>query len=147
MLPPAVQRLFDWLRAFWPAPSPASLHERLRSAGGALVGIALTAWLSRLMLPAGLVPWLVAPMGASAVLVFAVPGSPLVQPWSVVGGNTLSALVGVAAAHVIPDTPVAAAVAVAGAIAVMFATRSLHPPGGASALFAVMAAPALAPLG
>jgi CBS domain-containing membrane protein len=147
MVPPVVQRLFDWLRAFWPAPSPASLHERLRSIGGALIGIALTAWLSRLMLPAGLVPWLVAPMGASAVLVFAVPGSPLAQPWSVVGGNTLSALVGVVAAHFIPDTAVAAAVAVSGAIAVMFATRSLHPPGGASALFAVMAAPALAPLG
>lgn len=147
MIPPASQRFAGWLRAFWPAPTPAGLHERLRVVGGALIGIALTAWLSRLMLPAGLVPWLVAPMGASAVLVFGVPGSPLAQPWAVVGGNTLSAVVGVAAAHWIPDVPVAAAVAVAGAIGVMFALRCLHPPGGASALYAVMAAPALAPLG
>lgn len=147
MTPGLAQRLAEALRAFWPAPSPAGLHERLRVVGGALLGIALTAWLSCLMLPAGLVPWLVAPMGASAVLVFGVPGSPLAQPWAVVGGNTLSALVGVAVAQAIADVPVAAAVAVAGAIAVMFALRCLHPPGGASALYAVMAAPALAPLG
>lgn len=139
--------MIDWLRAFWPAPSPAGLHERLRAVGGALLGILVTAWVCRAMLPAGLAPWLVAPMGASAVLVFGVPGSPLAQPWAVVGGNTLSALVGVACAQAIPDTPVAAGVAVALAIGVMFAARCLHPPGGASALYAVMAAPVLAPLG
>jgi CBS domain-containing membrane protein len=83
--------------------------------------------------------WLVAPLGASAVLVFAVPSSPLAQPWSVIGGNTLSALVGIACARWIPDPALAGSIAVAGAIAVMFATRCLHPPGGAMALFAVLA--------
>lgn len=137
----------DWLLAFWPAPSTAGRHERLRVVAGALLGICITAWLCHALLPPGLAPWLVAPMGASAVLVFGVPGSPLAQPWAVVGGNTLSALVGVACARGIPDTAVAAGCAVAGAIAVMFLLRCLHPPGGASALYAVMAAPVLAPLG
>jgi len=136
-----------WLKAFWPAPTSASRHERLRVVGGALLGILGTALLSRACLPTGVAVWLVAPMGASAVLVFGVPASPLAQPWAVVGGNTVSALVGVACAQAMPDTAVAAALAVAGAIAAMFLLRCLHPPGGASALYAVMAAPALAPLG
>ena len=67
-----------------------------------------------------------------AVLLFAAPASPLAQPWSVVGGNTLSTLVGVACVLLIPDPVAAAAVAVALAIAVMFALRCLHPPGGAA---------------
>jgi hypothetical protein len=60
-------------------------------------------------LPALDAAWLVAPLGASAVLVFAVPSSPLAQPWSVIGGNTLSALVGAACAHFIHDPAWAAA--------------------------------------
>jgi len=72
------------------------------------------------------------------VLVFAVPASPLAQPWSVVGGNALSALVGSVCAMFIPDPAWAGAVAVAVAIAVMFRCRCLHPPGGASALLAAL---------
>jgi CBS domain-containing membrane protein len=81
---------------------------------------------------------LVAPLGASAVLVFAVPASPLAQPWSVIGGNTLSALMGVVCVRFIDDPAIGGAVAVAAAIAVMFALRCLHPPGGAAALLAVL---------
>jgi len=65
---------------------------------GATLGIALTAWLSHRFAavdPAS-GPWIVAPMGASAVPVFAVPNGPLAQPWAVAGGNTVSALAGVA---------------------------------------------------
>jgi len=87
----------------------------------------------------GLDPWLVAPIGASAVLVFGVPSSPLAQPWSVVGGNTLSALVGTAIAFMWEgDLAIAAALAVALAIAVMLWGRCLHPPGGACALLVVL---------
>ena len=70
------------------------------------------------------------------MLVFAVPASPLAQPWSIIGGNTLSAMVGLLVAAVIPNPVVAAGIAVALAIAVMSLTRSLHPPGGAAALTA-----------
>lgn len=115
-----------------------NIAERWRSVGGAAIGIAMTALLSRWFVGDASAVWLVAPLGASAVLVFAVPASPLAQPWSVIGGNTLSAVVGIACVNFIPDTAIAAAVAVSVAIGVMFATRCLHPPGGAMALLAVM---------
>lgn len=89
--------------------------------------------------PAG--PWLVAPLGASAVLVFAVPASPMAQPWAVVGGNTVSALVGIAGVHgmhLLGSPELAAGFAVATAITLMLALRCLHPPGGASALMMVL---------
>lgn len=136
---PGLQRLRRWLRAFWPAPVRVDARERLRSAAGAGLGILFAAAISRWAAGLGGWPaWLVAPLGASAVLVFAVPASPLAQPWAVVGGNTLSTLVGVACVLAIPDPVVAAAVAVALAIGLMFALRCLHPPGGAAALFAVL---------
>jgi CBS domain-containing membrane protein len=79
-------------------------------------------------------PWLAPPMAASALLVFALPASPLAQPWPVVGGNCISALVGVAVGRAFGHGAVACAVAVALAIAAMLATRSLHPPGAAAAV-------------
>ena len=114
-------------------------RERVRAFAGAAVGICVAGLVSGWLAQAGnLSPWLVAPIGASAVLVFAVPGSPLAQPWSVVGGNTVSALVGTACVLWIPNPVLSAAVAVGLAIALMFQLRCLHPPGGATALFAVM---------
>jgi CBS domain-containing membrane protein len=85
-------------------------------------------------------PLLVAPMGASAVLLFAVPASPLAQPWSVFGGNVVSALAGTFIALLIPDPTLAAAMAVGLAITAMSLLRCLHPPGGAVALSAVLGA-------
>lgn len=83
--------------------------------------------------------YLIAPLGASAVLIFAAPNSPLAQPWSVVVGNTLAAVIGMTAALLIPQTVLAAAVAVGVAIAVLALLRALHPPAGAIALMAAMA--------
>jgi CBS domain-containing membrane protein len=129
-----------WMREFLPARLPIDTRERLRVVAGAFVGLLATGLLCRLLLPASsALPWLFAPLGASAVLVFAVPSSPLAQPWAAVGGNTLSALVGIACVHTLGNGPGAAAVAVALAIAVMLAARCLHPPGGASALLMVLA--------
>jgi CBS domain-containing membrane protein len=128
-----------WLRAFLPHPLSINSAERWRSVIGACIGILFAAVLSRyLNAMIGAPAWLVAPVGASAVLVFAVPSSPLAQPWAVFGGNTVSALAGVACALWIPDPSIAASVAVATAIAAMFALRCLHPPGGAMALLAVL---------
>ncbi|GBH23147.1 hypothetical protein BvRS1_01960 [Burkholderia vietnamiensis] len=123
-------------------------RERMRSCTGALVGIA-TVGVTMRLLPGvpGLVPLLVAPMGASAVLLFAVPASPLAQPWSIVGGNLVAATVGVACAQWITDPITAAAVAVALAIGGMFALRCVHPPSGAVALTAVLGGPAIHALG
>ncbi|PXA85874.1 HPP family protein [Nostoc sp. 3335mG] len=135
---------FARLPLFVPLLAGASLRDRVLSCLGALIGIGLTAWLSAWALKAGgYLPVLVAPIGASAVLLFAVPSSPLAQPWSIVGGNMISALVGVAAAHAVPDPALAVAVAVAGAILAMSLCRCLHPPGGAAALTAVIGGPAV----
>ncbi|HSW18196.1 MAG TPA: HPP family protein, partial [Ramlibacter sp.] len=133
----------QWMAGFKPGRTRVNSRERLRACVGAGVGILLTAvlarwWISSPML-SGL-PWIAAPLGASAVLLFAMPASPLAQPWSVVGGNVLSSCVGAACAMAIPDPAWAGAVAVPLAIAVMFALRCLHPPGGAAALLAAVSA-------
>lgn len=114
---------------------------------GALAAIAIVAVSSAAALKSVTSIWLVAPIGASAVLVFAVPASPLAQPWPVVGGNMLSALVGVAIAKTIGSTGLAAGLAVGVAIAAMSIARCLHPPGGAAALTAIIGGPAVHALG
>ncbi|SDO81153.1 CBS domain-containing membrane protein [Ralstonia sp. 25mfcol4.1] len=135
-----------WLRTFVPMPIAASWRERLKSCLGALIGLALTEWICRQFL-LGFNPWFIAPMGASAVLLFGVPSSPLAQPWSIIGGNMVAATVGVACAKWIPDPGLAAGVAVAGAIALMFQLRCVHPPSGAVAVTAVFGGPAVQALG
>ena len=124
---------------FRPAAVAVDARERLRIVVGAGLGIALTALLCHAAGVTGALGWIVAPMGASAVLVFGVPASPLAQPWSVVGGNTVSALVGIACARWIGQADAAAAAAVALAIGAMLALRCLHPPGGATALLMALA--------
>lgn len=126
------------MRLFKPLLTGATLPDRALACLGAAIGIAATLALCAAMLPASGLPAIVAPLGASAVLVFAVPSSPLAQPWSVVGGNALSALIGVAAWRWIPNMAVAAGLAVGAAILVMSLLRCLHPPGGAAALTAVI---------
>ncbi|POM18214.1 hypothetical protein CSX04_06516 [Burkholderia cepacia] len=146
--PPSRRTLRQWLHSFIPHPMSLGWRERLRSCTGALVGIA-TVGVTMRVLPGvpGLVPLLVAPMGASAVLLFAVPASPLAQPWSIIGGNLVAATVGVACAQWIADPITAAAVAIACAIGGMFALRCVHPPSGAVALTAVVGGPAIHSLG
>ncbi|MDQ1229453.1 HPP family protein [Sphingomonas sp. SORGH_AS_0879] len=127
------------MHLFQPLLAGATLPGRLIACVGAMIGIALTIIVCRGLPPLGPdLPIIVAPLGASAVLVFAVPASPLAQPWSVVGGNVLSTLVGVAMFQAISSLPLAAGCAVGGAILVMSLARCLHPPGGAAALTAVI---------
>src|SRR5262249_41617041 len=92
-------------------------------------------------------PWLVASMGSSAALVFAVPASPMAQPWPVVGGSSLSALVGFAAGMAFGHGALACGLGVGLAIAVMSATRSLHAAGGAAALTGVIGGSLVNPAG
>lgn len=143
---PLPRQFMAWLRTFVPAPIVAGRHERLKSSVGALLGLFLTEWISRRLL-GGFNPWFIAPMGASAVLLFAVPASPLAQPWSIIGGNLVASSVGVACALLIADTGLAAGLAVALAIALMFPLRCVHPPSGAVAATAVLGGPAVKALG
>lgn len=150
MSAPPLQRsaLRRWLYSFVPAPVTVRRRERVRSAVGAFVGILFTGTMMKLVPGAStLIPLLVAPMGASAVLLFAVPASPLAQPWSIIGGNLVAATVGVTCALLVPDPVLASALAVSIAIAGMFALRCAHPPSGAVALTAVIGGPAVHALG
>jgi CBS domain-containing membrane protein len=86
-------------------------------------------------------------MGSAAVLVFVLPASPMAQPWPVLGGNAFSALVGFAVGSWLGHGAIACGLGVAAAIAVMSMTRTLHPPGGASALAGVIGSGVVAPAG
>lgn len=113
-----------------------------RGAFGALLGITVAAALTALLLGSNeaSLPLLVAPLGASAVLVFAVPASPLAQPWPVIGGDLISAVIGFAIGHLLGIPWLAAAIAVGLAISAMSVCRCLHPPGGACALLYALGA-------
>lgn len=122
--------------------------ERLRAALGSFLGILITAGVTAMALGQGpALPLLMAPIGASAVLLFAVPASPLAQPWSILVGNCIAALIGVTSAILLGPTPLAAALAVSISIGLMLSFKCLHPPSGAVALTAVVGGPAITGLG
>jgi len=127
---------------------PVTLAERAVSALGGFLGILFILLASRSVLgsvEASLL--IVGSMGASAVLLFAVPHGPLSQPWALIGGHSVSAVIGVACARWVPDAAWAAALAVGLAIGAMHVLRCIHPPGGATALTAVIGGPAVHALG
>jgi len=146
------------LHAFIRAPllrgkTPLRPLDALRGGTGAALGLLFAGLLGRFAVGGAILdhgwplPLLAAPIGASAVLVFAVPASPLAQPRAVLGGNIVSALVGVTVAMLVPQTLVAAPLAVGLAIGIMMLLGCLHPPGGAVALICVSGGPKVAEAG
>ncbi|MCJ8240662.1 HPP family protein (plasmid) [Rhizobium sp. SSM4.3] len=122
--------------------------EAVRAGLGAFIGLWLTGFFvlsPGVDLDYGL--YLVAPLGASAVLMFAVPNSPLAQPWSAVVGNTVAALVGVAISLFVPEPILRIALAIALAIVATFTLRAVHPPAGAVAMTVAMSPEAVQHLG
>lgn len=113
--------------------------ERIRSVIGAFIGLMLVLTTAKFLGElSGLDEWLMASMGASALLVFALPQSPMAQPWAVIAGNTLSALVGVAIIHLVHEPLLAMPLAASLSILGMFVLRCLHPPAAAVALIVVL---------
>ncbi|WP_333384589.1 HPP family protein [Microcoleus sp. B4-D4] len=86
-------------------------------------------------------PLLMAPFGATSVLIFGVPDSPLAQPRNVIGGNFLAALISLIILHFLGSSPFAMGIAVSSAIGIMQMTCTLHPPSGAVALVVMMTKP------
>ncbi|MTH35554.1 CBS domain-containing protein [Paracoccus limosus] len=135
-------------RALGPAIGPGSSREALRAGSGAVLGllaVALVMAAAGTDLRLGL--YMIAPFGASAVLLFAAPNSPLAQPWSAVVGNAAGALVGVAACLAVRDPGLRIALAVGLAIVAMIGLRAVHPPAGAVAMTAAMNPEAIRALG
>jgi CBS domain-containing membrane protein len=136
------------LKSLGPAVSRVSAIEAMRAGLGALIGLGLAGLFllsPNVDLELGL--FLVAPFGASAVLLFAVPNSPLAQPWSAIVGNIVAALVGVAVCLLVEDPALRIALAVGLAITATILCRAIHPPAGAVAMTAAMSPDAVAYLG
>ena len=120
------------------SPPRAKAGEIFSAWVGSCLAIARIALLERYATGNSGFPLLIGSFGASAVLAFGAIRSPLAQPRNLVGGHFLSALVGVSCYFLFPGTPwLASCLAVATAIALMHVTKTLHPPGGATALIAV----------
>lgn len=140
----SLQRMYQWLGV-------ELVEVRLLEKGIALLGGGLAVFLltvlTHLALPTEGALTVIASTGASAVLLFAVPHGPLSQPWPVVAGHTVSALIGVACAQRIGYPPLAVACAVGLSIGAMLQLKCVHPPGGATAFTAVMGGSAIHHLG
>jgi CBS domain-containing membrane protein len=138
------------LRALGPAMSRPSWKEALRAAAGAGLGLALCgAILIAVGAWVGSAPslLLIAPLGATAFLLFAGPNSPLAQPWSAVAGNCASAFVAISVLRLGLPIELAAGLSVFGAMATMALLRAMHPPGAAVALATVLSEPLSSSLG
>jgi CBS domain-containing membrane protein len=136
------------LGSFGPAVAKSSPVEALRAGLGAFIGLALAgAFILSPTIDMKLGLYLVAPFGASSVLLFAVPNSPLAQPWSAIVGNVVAALVGVAVCLVVQDPILRIALAVGLAITAIILCRALHPPAGAVAMTVAMSPDAVQELG
>lgn len=140
-------RLDRIVRALGPAMGRPAPREILRAALGAAVGLLACLALAHLLNPVStdITPaaLLFAPLGASAFLIFAVPNSPLSQPWSAIVGNTAAALIALTVIQYVDNSALAAGLAVGGGILTMMALRAIHPPAAAVALLIAMNAPAL----
>lgn len=127
--------------------APVGHAERLVSMFGGCLAILALVWLERDLLGVTGAAMLAGSMGATAVLLFAVPHGALSQPWAVLVGHGVSAVIGVTAAKLFPESMLGAALAVGGSIGAMHYLRAIHPPGGATSLIAVIGGPQVQALG
>ncbi len=124
------------------------VREHFWSFIGAFVGIGIIAYLQSLQLPHLENLFLIGSFGASAVLVYGAIQSPLAQPRNLIGGHVVSAIVGVSVGKLLPDVIwLTAPIAVAASIVFMQITKTLHPPGGATALIAVSSGTKISSMG
>lgn len=139
---------FNKMKGTTKSPPAVGLIEILWSWLGAFLGIAGVAIINDRLLKGTDMILIIGSFGASAVLIYGAIRSPLAQPRNLVGGHVLSAIVGVTCFRIFGGHLwLAAAVAVATAIALMHATKTLHPPGGATALIAVIGGETIHDLG
>ena len=127
-----------WLRNFLPASVRIGYAEAFRISIGIALGLLITGLLSRWWSTGANSMWMVSSLGASAVLLFGMPSSPMAQPWPVLVGTVLSALVGAGMQALVPDTAIACALAVGLSVMLMVPLRCMHPPGAGFAAYVVL---------
>ncbi len=121
--------------------------EHLWTFVGSFTGIGLIGIIQSQYLSASDNLFLVGSFGATSVLIYGVINSPLAQPRNVIGGHLVCAIIGVTSNWLIPIPWLAAAVAVSSSIVLMQVTKTLHPPGGATALIAIIGSEKIKSLG
>lgn len=112
--------------------------ELVLSSVGACIATLIACFFSETLLAAEGMHVLLASTGASAVLIFGLPFSPVSRPWNLVGGHVVSAVVGITCYQWIPVPVVAVAVATGASMVLMGWLRCMHPPGGATAISAII---------
>ena len=134
-----MKEYFSKMRGGAKSPPGVGFREIAWSWIGAAIGIGLCGYLSSRFFEIRDLPLLIGSFGASAVLVFGAAKSPFAQPRNLLGGHIISAIVGVACYRWCGETVwLAAALAASLATAAMLVTKTVHPPGGATALIAVI---------
>ncbi len=128
----------EFFASFTPAFDPTPLSEKVRSGLAAFTGILLLGAALHVLPHVGYPLILLASTAAAAVLLFAVPHSPMAQPWPMLCGNVLAALVGWGCSLLIADPVWAGACAVGLAAFAMHLAHCLHPPAAATALLMVL---------
>lgn len=114
---------------------------------GAFIATLFASFFSNSILEAEGMPMVLASTGASAMLIFGNPHNPVCQPWPIVGGHVISAIIGITAYYLVPNPILASSVAIGVAMFAMYYTGSMHPPGGATAVTAVVGGTAIHELG
>ncbi len=143
-----LREYFNKMRGSSKSPPAVRLSEILWSWIGAFLGIVSVTYINFNLLEKTDLILVIGSFGASAVLIYGAIKSPLAQPRNVLGGHVFSAIIGVASYQLLGSHMwLAGAVAVATAIAFMHATKTLHPPGGATALIAVIGSEKIHSLG
>lgn len=143
-----LEEYFSKMKGTTKSPPSVSLSEMGWSWVGAFLGIAAVAYINYNKLEDTDLVMIIGSFGASAVLIYGAIKSPLAQPRNLIGGHVFSAIIGVASYQLLsPHMWLASSVAVATAIAFMHATKTLHPPGGATALIAVIGSEKIHDLG
>ncbi|MBF0369924.1 MAG: HPP family protein [Magnetococcales bacterium] len=139
---------FNKMRGVTQSPPRVSLEETAWSWIGAFLGISAVALIHYQFLSQSDLVMVIGSFGASAVLIYGAIRAPLAQPRNLMGGHLISAFIGVSSHMLFGEWLwFAAAFAVATAIAAMHLTKTLHPPGGATALIAVIGSPKIHDLG
>ena len=130
---------FSKMKGITKSPPRVSLPEIVWSWIGAFLGIAAVSYINYNIIEDTDLVMVIGSFGASAVLIYGAVKSPLAQPRNLIGGHIISAVIGVTCYKMFPSQLwLASSLAVATAIAVMHVTKTLHPPGGATALIAVI---------
>jgi CBS-domain-containing membrane protein len=143
-----IKDFFKKMKGTTQSPPRVRVSEIIWSWTGGCLGIAAVGYLNSLFFEKTDMVLIIGSFGASAVLIYGAIKSPLAQPRNLIGGHILSALIGVFCYKLLfPHVWAASALAVATSIALMHATKTLHPPGGATALIAVIGGPKITNLG